>query len=56
MMKKAKAGLVATSAQWFADVGLQGQASDAQKQLAHMVEGDLQRIRAALEPHVVNKQ
>jgi L-arabinose isomerase len=50
-MKKAKAGLVLLSAQWFIEVGLQGGASQRQQELARMVEGDLQRIRSTVEPH-----
>jgi L-fucose isomerase-like protein len=50
-MNKAKAGVALLSAQWFVDVGLQGDASARQRELSRMVQGDLTRIREALEPH-----
>jgi L-fucose isomerase-like protein len=48
---RAKAGLALLSAQWFVEVGLQGEASERQKELGRMIEGDLRRIRTTLAPH-----
>jgi L-arabinose isomerase len=49
--RKPKAGAALMSAEWFLSVGLQGSSTPAQSELSSLVERDIRRVLAALEPH-----